>query len=287
MNPQPEATSANAGQALFWTDVPGQKWAHHHERLDHLFGLITDELLARAAPQPGQSVLDVGCGCGDTALRAADRVGESGQVEGVDISDVLLAVARRRAAGRVNVSFTRADAQVQDFAEDRHDLLISRFGLMFFADPVAAFANLARALKPGSPLVFATWAPAADNPWSHVTKSAGMARLGAVPPDPPREPGQFAFAEPGYVAGILRDAGLTNIVDETVDTHLVCAGTATDAADLATSIGPVSRLMRDKNGTEADRIAIATAVAKEFARYERADSVCVPARVHFFRARKG
>ena len=285
MSLQDELSGVNAGQAQFWSDVPGQKWARHHVALDQLFNSITQDLLNRAAPAQGSRMLDIGCGCGDTTLRAADAVGEAGHVDGVDISDVLLSVARERAAGRANVTLTQADAQTHPFPAGAFDALISRFGLMFFADPVAAFANLSRALKPGAALTFVSWAPAADNPWSHITKTVGMARLGTVPPDEPREPGQFAFAEPAYVESILSDAGLTGITHETVDTHLACPGNAGNAADLATSIGPVSRLMREKNGTEQDRAAIMADVAAEFARYERADGVYVPARVHFFHAR--
>ncbi|WP_347311111.1 class I SAM-dependent methyltransferase [Defluviimonas sp. SAOS-178_SWC] len=277
---------ANAGQAEFWTSGPGLKWAAQHARLDALFAPVTAELLDRAAIAPGENVLDIGCGAGDSTLAAADRAGLNGRSTGLDISETLLAVARRRAAGRSGIDFILADAQTHPFPTETHDLLISRFGLMFFSDPVAGFRNLARALKPGARVAFVTWARMEENPWNRDAKAAGVARLGPVPADEPRAPGQFAFAEIGYVTDILASAGFTGITGEEATSHLSVAGSAGDAAELATSIGPVSRILRDKGGTEADRAAIATDLADLFRPYEGADGVRVPAVLNFFSARR-
>ncbi len=285
-NPDDPLAGANAGQAAFWTSGPGLKWAANHGKLDALFAPITAELLDRASIETGADVLDIGCGAGDTTLAAAGKAGPTGRVIGLDISQTLLSVARGRAAGRPGIDFLLADAQTHDFAAERHDLLLSRFGLMFFADPVAGFANLARALKPGARATFVTWARVEDNPWNRDAKAAGVARLGPVPADEPRAPGQFAFAEIGYVTDILRDAGFTEITGEETESCLIVAGTAEDAADLATGIGPVSRILREKAGTEADRAAIAADLAGMFRRFERPDGVRVPAVVNFFSARR-
>lgn len=282
--PDPDHAPGNAGQADFWTSGPGVKWAALHEPLDRLFARITSELLARAQPRPGDVALDIGCGAGDTTLAAADRIGSDGHVEGLDISDTLLAVARRRAAGRADVTFTLADAQTHRFFADGADLVLSRFGMMFFADPAAALGNLARALKPGGRIVFVTWADLARNPWNREAKAAGAARLGTAPPDAPREPGQFAFAEIGYVADLLAGAGFAAIAAEEVGSRLCVPGRAEQAAALASEIGPVSRLMREKAGTEADRRVIAGDLAGRFRQFETADGVEVPAAVNFFTA---
>lgn len=276
----------NAAQAEFWTDLPGQKWALHQTRLDLLFSEITDMLIARSAIEPGERLLDIGCGTGALTLAAAAATGSAGAAHGVDISKTLLAVARSRADGRANVAFTLADAQTHAFEPPACDLVISRFGTMFFADPVAAFVNIAKALRPGGRILFASWAAAAQNPWSHIAKAAATDRLGSLPPDPPRTPGQFAFAEIDYVTGILDKAGLTGTEGAETDTHLFIPGTAEDAADLATSIGPVAVLMREKNGTEDDRIAISADVAQRLAAYAGPEGVRVPAVVNLFSARR-
>lgn len=282
--PVPDHAPGNAGQADFWTSGPGVKWAALHEALDGLVAEVTAGLLARAALRPGQIALDIGCGAGDTTLAAADGTGAGGHVEGLDISDTLLAVARRRAGARPDVSFTLADVQTRRFPADGADLALSRFGMMFFADPAMALGNMARALKPGGRIVFVTWADLARNPWNREAKAAGIARLGAVPPDPPREPGQFAFADIAYVTELLAGAGFAAIAAEEVATRLRVAGRAPEAAALAAEIGPVSRLMREKAGTEADRAAITADLARRFRPFETAEGVEVPAVVNFFAA---
>ena len=286
MTPSDPLAGANAGQAAFWTTGPGLKWAALHARLDALFAPITAELLDRAATAPGENVLDIGCGAGDSTLAAAQRAGPEGRATGLDISETLLAVARQRAAGRPETRFVLADAQTHDFAPASYDLLLSRFGLMFFADPVAGFRNLARALRPGGRAVFVTWARMEANPWNRDAKAAGVARLGPVPVDDPRAPGQFAFAEVGYVTDILARAGFTEIAGEEVPGHLHVAGRAEDAAELATYIGPVSRILRENGGTEADRAAISADLANLFRAYEGPDAVRVPALLNYFSARR-
>lgn len=282
--PDSDHAPGNAGQADFWTSGPGVKWAALHETLDGLFARATAELLARAQPRPGEVALDIGCGAGDTTLAAADRTGTDGHVEGLDISATLLAVARRRAGGRHDVHFTLADAQTHPFRADGADLVLSRFGMMFFSDPATALGNLRRALKPGGRIVFVTWAEVTRNPGNREAKAAGVARLGAVPPDAPREPGQFAFAEIGYVTDLLAQAGFAAITAEEAETWLRVAGGAEQAAALAAEIGPVSRLMREKGGTDADRHAIVADLAGRFRRFETTDGVEVPAVVNVFAA---
>ncbi|MCW3783941.1 class I SAM-dependent methyltransferase [Defluviimonas salinarum] len=278
------AAGANAGQAEFWNAAPGQKWARHRDRLDALFAEITEMLLARAAIAPGESVLDIGCGAGATTLVAADHAGPSGRVEGVDISETLLGEARARAAGRDTVCFRLADAQTHAFPPGAFDLVLSRFGCMFFADPVAAHANIGRALRPGGRAVLMSWDAAERNPWSHLSRAAAVARLGPVPVDGPRVPGQFAFAELGYVEDILTAAGFTGITSATLDTHLRAGATTAEAAELATLIGPVSRIMAEHGGTEDDRLAIAAELARALSPFAGPGGVSVPARVNLFTA---
>jgi len=176
----------NADQVAFWNSPAGEKWVRNQAEMDMTLAPLTEMLLARAAPAPGQRVLDVGCGTGTTVLQLAGAVGPGGHVQGLDVSEPMLALARQRvaAAGAGNVDLVLDDAQTFAFDAGSRDLVFSRFGVMFFADPPAAFANLRRALVPGGRLVFVCWADLADNPWFKVPRDAAIARLGPVPPTP-------------------------------------------------------------------------------------------------------
>ncbi len=155
-------TGPNSDQIEFWNGLAGERWVRHQNELDAMIGGIGDDVLARAQISEGERVLDVGCGCGHTTLEIARQVGKSGSVTGIDISAMMLDHARTRAdaAGVENVEFLNADAATQQFPETGFELLFSRFGVMFFSDPVAAFKNLASAIKPGGRLAFACWRPA-------------------------------------------------------------------------------------------------------------------------------
>jgi len=275
---------ANGAQQEYWNSAVGLKWAAHQEKLDLLLTEVKGELVRRAAPQIGETVLDIGCGAGDTTLAFAQSVGPAGAVTGADLSEPLLAVARRRAAGMQGIGFIAADAQTRNFGPGRFDLVASRFGVMFFADTGAAFANLARMLRPGGRLVFAAWDAVARNPWMAMSKEAAVARLGPVGADTPGAPGPFAFADAERVLGLLSGSGLAEVRVATPDLQLVVNGTPEDAAALAASIGPVPRIVSDLGGTDADLAAIKSAIAEAFRPFASGGNVRIPARVHFFSA---
>jgi SAM-dependent methyltransferase len=200
----------NAQQIAYWNGGGGASWAAAGARMDRELERLGALAMDALAPAVGSSVLDVGCGAGTTTLELAGRVGPSGRVVGLDVSATLLAVARRRAVsrGRGNVRFVRADAQ--DVAlRVSFDAVFSRFGVMFFADPVAAFASLRVVASPGGRLGFVCWQSRADNPWFSAASMAldGMAEVELPPPADPAGPGPFAFADPGRVEAILRGAG--------------------------------------------------------------------------------
>ena len=191
-------------------------------------------------------MIDIGCGCGDTTLELARRVGAGGSVLGADISAPMLDVARRRAgeAGLAQASFVQADAQAHAFAADV-DAVFSRFGVMFFADPAAAFANIRRALKPGGRLAFVCWRPLPENPWMTVPFAAAAPLLPAAPPPPdPFAPGPFAFADPVRVRGILVEAGFADIA---IDPHdeKVGWGDLEQSAQVSLRVGPLGAVVRD------------------------------------------
>ena len=169
------------------------------------------------------------------------------------------------------------DAQTEAFEPGGADLLVSRFGVMFFADPVAAFRNLATALRPGGRVVFATWAALEDNPWFLIARDAAEARLGRGAPPVPGAPGPFALSDAGMMLGLMEAAGFAAGAVQTERIGLRQAATLEEAGELAVRMGPASRLLIDLNGTAEDAAAIAAAVAERLEDYAGPDGVVVPA----------
>ncbi|HEX8232105.1 MAG TPA: class I SAM-dependent methyltransferase [Caulobacteraceae bacterium] len=210
--PQP-SPPPNADQIAAWNDAAGPTWVKYGEALDRQLEPHGLAAMQRAGLAAGQRVLDVGCGGGATTLEIAGRVAPNGSVLGVDVSQTLLERARERAraAGLSNASFQCADAQTHAFQPAAFDAVFSRFGVMFFDDPAAAFSNLRRAARPGARLAFVCWRGLAENPWMSAPVRAAADVVPPQPPAPPGAPGPFAFAEPAHVAGVLAQAGWTGV----------------------------------------------------------------------------
>lgn len=202
------STGDNADQQRFWNDVAGPLWVAGEEENECHTGPFGHAALAVAGALPGQHVLDVGCGCGSTSAALGEAVGPAGEVLGIDLSAVMLERARQRAleAGTSHVTFRQDDAQRADLGVERYDLVFSRFGVMFFADPVRAFANLRRALRREGRLVFACWQPPSSNPWMAVANRAAGKLFDLTPP-PHDAPGPFSLANPDRLRAILHGAG--------------------------------------------------------------------------------
>lgn len=277
----------NVDQAAYWVSRSGQNWVDQQEVLDHLFSNITEALLKVADPKPGERVLDLGCGTGETTLELGNRILPDGSVLGLDISSILLDQARQRAkvSAAANVEFHETDVQTHNFQPNSFDLLISRFGCMFFSDPVAAFANMRCGLRSAGQVCLATWAPLTNNPWFTVGRDAAIARLGQPPPAAPRAPGPFAFADRDYVLGILKDAGFAGTNAEEVTVDLVAPDAIEEAGRLAVVTGAASRIVDAFNGTQEDVAAIAETVTTAFTSYQSADGIRVPAAINLFTAR--
>src|SRR6516165_1607508 len=165
-----QAETSNAAQIEFWNSAAARAWADQYARMDRAVAAITKELLEMAAPQPGERVLDIGCGPGTTVLELAKHVGSGGHVLGADVSEPSVARARERiaTAGLRHAEVIVADASVHPFPPESFDLTFSRFGIMFFSDPVAAFANVRRAMKPGGRLTLAVFRPASETLWPNA-----------------------------------------------------------------------------------------------------------------------
>jgi SAM-dependent methyltransferase len=253
----------NADQIEYWNGPAGEKWAAFQSEMDRTLADATAGLLALGAAKPGERVLDVGCGAGETSLLLAKAVGPAGAVTGVDISAPLLAVARRRGAGMANAAFVEADAARHPFAADC-DLVASRFGVMFFDDPTAAFANIRTALKPGGRLAFICWRPAQENQWVTLPAAAARDLLPPSPPADPLAPGPFAFADRGRVETILSGAGFSAVAIDKLDGHMDLGADLDAAAVQMLNIGPLSRALADANADatlrEKVRLAVRTAL---------------------------
>ena len=278
----------NAGQRAFWNGPQGQSWVANQAALDALHTGGTELLLTEAAARPGARLLDIGCGAGATTLAFARAVGPAGSVTGVDISEPLLGLARARAEAEdvANATFLHADAAHHRFDPGSVDQVVSRFGLMFFANPPAALATIGAALRPGGAIVFVTWAGLAENPWFALPLAAAVARLGPPEPGDPDAPGPMAFRDIGRITGILGAAGFAEAEGEVhaVDLHL--PGGLDAACALALRIGAASRLIRDKGGDEGDAAAIAADLRVRLAPFVSVDGIRVPAAVNVFRARR-
>lgn len=239
-------SAANAAQVAYWNDAAGRTWADLQDRIDRQIRPLGLAAMERLAPASGEHVLDVGCGCGDTSLELARRVGPDGGVLGLDISAPMLEVARGRAeaAGARNLAFHEADAQTAALPASR-DAVFSRFGVMFFADPTAAFANLRSALRPGGRLGFVCWRPLAENLWMRLPAETAAGLVPPAPPPEPGAPGPFAFADPDRVRRILAEAGFTGI-DLTPHDEAIGGLDLEGTVAMSFRVGPLGAILRER-----------------------------------------
>ena len=274
----------NDEQKQFWEGFAAL-WVERQADMDRLFDPVLQETLKRAHLAAGDRVMDIGCGTGTSTVAAAKHVGPTGHATGVDISDPMLIRARDMAQTVSNATFLTADAADFPFDEDSFDKVISRFGVMFFVDPVKAFVNIRRSMTAGGTLSMSCWSALGANPWFQEPMYAAKTQLGAPPPLDPDDPGPLAFRNIDRVTGILDTAGFQDIHGEAVALDLTPPGDARFAARLAASIGPAARTMEHFEGTEEDFDAIASSVAEAFRDYETDAGVFIPAEINFFTAR--
>jgi len=282
-----ETLDANAEQRSYWNTVAGPRWVaapgFRERRNQESMAL----LLARLGDIAGQSVIEIGCGTGAMTLPIATAVGEHGRVVAVDISEPMLGAARQRVGerGLGNVTLLLGDAQVFDFEPAAFDLATSRMGVMFFADPAAAFRNIGGALKPGGPLVFACWAPLAENRHWLISYDVALRHLGPPAPQPAHEPGPLAFADPDYIREILAAAGFAEITVERAHPTII-GGSPEEEARQAIMMGPTARLIEEKEPAEATRQTIAREIEAAFAAVAASGPIRLPATIFLVTARR-
>lgn len=237
---QAEAAVPNARQVEEWNGETGRRWLERHERVDQQIAVFGRRAMVRADIRPGERIIDVGCGCGETTVGLGQRVGGTGFVLGVDVSGVLLGTARHLVEknGLANVSFEEADAQSYSFATSSFDLVFSRFGIMFFDDPEAAFRNLRAALRPGGRVVFVCWPEPQQNLFVTIPMAAAARHISMPAPGEPKAPGPFAFADMDRVHGMLSRSGFTDIETDRL-IEKVGGGTLDQTTQMLLQLGPL------------------------------------------------
>jgi SAM-dependent methyltransferase len=246
-----ENTGANAAQREYWNTVAGPRWVGLGGFVENRVQAVNKLLIASSEITTGENVLEIGCGTGALTVDLAKAVGRSGEVVAVDISEPMLAAARQCIAQTrlQNISLLQADAQVHGFAPNRFDLVASRFGVMFFADPTAAFRNLRAATRPGGRLCFACWGPIEDNRHWLIPYEVALRHLGPPAPKPPHSPGPLALSDPDYVRSILGEAGY-DAIEIRREAPEIIGSTPEQETEHACMMGPSGRLI-DEKGPDA------------------------------------
>jgi SAM-dependent methyltransferase len=274
---------SNDAQIDYWNTSAGETWVERQALLDRQLAILGLEAQRALAPGAGERILDVGCGCGETTLQLAARVGPSGAVVGVDVSGPMLEVARSRPRPEDSArpQFRQADAQTADLGRAVFDAAFSRFGVMFFGDPAAAFSNIRSALKPGGRLAFVCWRAFVDNPWMRGPMTAAAPLLPPLPPIDPTAPGPFAFADDSRVRAILTEAGFADIAIAPFDAEI--GGSSVDeTVNLTLRVGPLGRILREIPHMAE---AVVGAVRGAIEPYDTGAGVFMPAAVWIVNAR--
>src|SRR6266511_1398363 len=251
-------------QAQYWNGPEANHWLVHEHRYERMGASFTRLVLDAAAVARTDRVLDIGCGTGSTTCTAA-RAADDGQALGVDIARPLLQRAKQRARhdGLTNVRFEHGDAQTHHLAPQGFDVAISRFGVMFFSDPTAAFANIARGLRPGGRIAFVCWQPMANNEWITVLSAAATQHIPLPPPREPGSPGPFSLVAGQQLAAVLDAAGLVNVAIQPVVESLWLGRDVADTVEFFQASGFGQRLLQDADPATRTRVMAAVQTALE------------------------
>jgi SAM-dependent methyltransferase len=271
----------NHEQEALWNGRAGRSWVESQDLLEQMYRPFEDRLVEAVSAAGGRSILDVGCGAGSTTLAVARLLGADGRCVGVDIAEPMIAAARARAEReRSSVRFLHANAQEHTFEPAQFDLIISRFGVMFFDDPVAAFANLRRAAQDSAGLALIVWRGVEDNPFMTTAERAAAPLLSNLPARRPDAPGQFGFANPDRVRGILDASGWRAIEMTPID--VVCTLPERELVNYFTRFGPVGLVLHEAD--DRTRSQVIETVRAAFEPYVHGDDVRYTAACWMIRA---
>ncbi|OCP02321.1 MULTISPECIES: methyltransferase domain-containing protein [unclassified Ensifer] len=272
-------TENDVYQVSDWKGQGGERWVAYQARLDAMVAVFGEAAIEAAAPVAGERVLDIGCGAGASSRDLANRVGAGGQVVGMDISEPLIDKARALAPQHSAASFQVADASSAELPPEAFDILFSRFGVMFFDNPTAAFTHMRRALRPGGRVAFVCWRSIAENDWVSLPMGAMKGIIPPMTPPNPEAPGPFSFGDQGRVARILTAAGLTDVAITPFDASIPFGKGETrdaaldDAVKMTLEVGLLARSLVDQ--PDDIRVRAAVAVRTVFAGFTRERSVMI------------
>lgn len=253
MIPSAPRPDTNQKQAELWNGEGGRAWVEGRALLDHIYQPVTNAILAECSPMPGNRILDVGCGAGALTFAFARHLVAGPACVGIDISRTMIEAARaRNQQERANASFIEGDAQAYPFEEASFDLLVSRFGVMFFDDPVLAFKNMRRAAKPDAKACFAVWRAPQDNPFMREAELAAAPFLPRAAAPDPDAPGRFALSDRGRVDGILSNSGWGRVNIAHAD--IPCSFLVSDLDYMFTSFGAIGSAFRQLDKTSQTQL---------------------------------
>jgi SAM-dependent methyltransferase len=282
-----EVLDANVTQRRYWNTVAGPRWVAAPGVRERRNQESTALLLARLGVTGGENVLEIGCGTGALTVPLAAAVGDHGHLVAVDISEPMLGVAHQRVEerGLRNVKLLLGDAQVFEFEPAAFDLATSRMGVMFFANPTAAFRNIGGALKPGGRLIFACWAPLEENRHWLISYDIALRHLGPPTPQPASVPSPLAFADPDYIREFLAGAGFAEVTVERAHPTII-GGSPEEEAQQALMMGPTARLIEEKKPADVTRQTIAREIEAAFAAEASSGPIRLPATIFVVAARR-
>lgn len=259
----------------FWNGEGGKKWLRFQENIDNGLFPFGQEAITAAMLESGEHVLDIGCGWGNTSFEIAPHVGPFGRVKGIDISEVILeqTPSRDRLATRFNIDFERADAQSYSFEPKSFDVVYSRFGVMFFHEPVEAFKNIRKALKPTGRMSFICWQPIEVNEWVSFPLDIAEKYVPLLPRPDPDEPGGFSFGDPNRVEDILKKAGFVDIEITPFNITFNVGKNINEAVTFLSQIGPTSSAFDNPEVDEIIKDLISTELHDKLVIFETKDGV--------------
>ncbi len=283
---KPNRYGENEDQGEYWNELSGPKWVEEDEAMNTRLALITKGLFKTAALTKNQNVLDVGCGGGGTTEIAAKNVGSDGKVDGLDISVPLLALAKKKCSYLEHVSFNFGDAQTYPLPVRQYDQIISRFGVMFFENPVKAFTNLHTSLANEGKFTFVCWSSIDENEFFHIPLDTVTAHLKIRRPEVTTAPGPLSLSQTAHTKNILLRAGFSNVQIKTVKTKMSSPDSVVKHAKLYLKIGPGAKLIGENNVGEDVFQSIFESLTKKLENHRDGNNISLEATVHYVVATK-